>query len=79
VGALAPSLGASTTGLKALTTRFEALTTSLGVPITSHGVPMTCLGASRSDVQQSGLNNKDFGNAAGTPGILSYYLLFNNF
>ena len=51
---------------------------SLGAPATSLGEPATSLRASRITVEQSGKNNIFFGNAAGVPGNLSYYILFNN-
>jgi hypothetical protein len=63
--------------LVAPATRLEAPATCLGAPMTSLGPPWTSLGASRITVKQS-RKNVFFGNAAGTPGNHSYYLLFND-
>jgi hypothetical protein len=51
----------------------------LGALPTNLGVLAICLGAPRITVEQSGKNNIFFGNAAGSPGNHSYYLLFNDF
>jgi hypothetical protein len=62
--------------LEAPATSFGALTTNLGTLARFLGVLVTSLQAPRITVEQPGKNV--FGNTAGAPRNLSYYLSFNN-
>ena len=77
LGATVTSLGAPATSLGAPATSLGAAASSLGAPTRCLAAPTTSLGAPRITVAQSEKNNI-FGNAAGVPGIHSYYLSFND-
>ena len=86
MGAGTMSFGAPTRCLAALTASLVAPTTclvapmpSLAEPMTSLAVPTPSLWAPCITVEQAGNHNIIAGNAAGAPGIHSYYVSCSNF